>query len=213
MELNTFLTKISKIKRQELRGLNVQLEMAPKERLNFDFESIQSNHPKDAAVLALFYPNHQQEMCFLLTLRATYKGTHSAQISFPGGKKDQLDANLMQTALREAHEEIGVAIDENQIIKTFTKTYIPPSNFYVTPFMGFLNKRPDFVTNYEVEQVIDVKLSHLLNDSNMISETLSTSYMTDIEVPCFKFENHIVWGATAMILNEIKHLFKDIDKL
>ena len=77
-------------------------------RLKYNAEKIAASNPKKAAVLALFYPNKNNETCFLLTQRASYKGTHSAQISFPGGKIEPSDKNLQETALRETFEEVGV---------------------------------------------------------------------------------------------------------
>ena len=89
-----------------------------------------------------------------------------------------------------------------------TDVYIPPSNFLVTPFIGFVDKKPDFDTNYEVNKVIEVLVSDLLNDINITSVNMNTSYMNNVDVPCFKLNNYIVWGATAMMLSEIKELLK-----
>ena len=207
MEFSTFLAKISQKSFLDTtkNAANQQLEMVPKERLQFDLSTIKN--PKQAAVLALFYPNSNNETCFLLTLRANYKGTHAAQISFPGGKKELSDKNLKETALRETQEEVGISSKEINIIKQLHKTYIPPSNFWVSPFIGFSKETPKFIKNYEVEKLIDVKIEDLLNPKNRISSAISTSYGKNITVPCFILNQHVVWGATAMILNEIKYLF------
>lgn len=207
MEFSTFLSKIPKIKKQSLGGLTSQLKMTPVQRIKINLETIKSKNPKESAVLALFFPNANNETCFLLTKRASYKGTHSAQISFPGGKKDKSDNSLKATALRETSEEVGIQKNNIEIIRKLTKTYIPPSNFWVTPYIGISNKIPSFTTNYEVEELIIVKLSDLLDDKNLTKKTLSTSYMKNIQIPCFLLNNNIVWGATAMILSEIKDLF------
>ena len=204
MQFSTFLSKISNpsfLVEKQL-GKEAHREVIPKERLNIDFSNI--NNPKDAAVLALFYPDANNETCFLLTLRASYKGTHSAQISFPGGKKNSIDPNLKQTALRETSEEVGIDNKQVTIIKKLSKTYIPPSNFWVHPYLAISHKTPKFSKNYEVEALIEVKLADLLNDSNFTKQKRSTSYMKNIEVPCFILNEFVVWGATAMILNEIK---------
>ncbi|WP_317044714.1 CoA pyrophosphatase [Polaribacter butkevichii] len=189
-------------------GLNAQFKLAPKMRLKYDADKIIANNPRKAAVLALFYPNIKNETCFLLTLRASYKGTHSAQISFPGGKRDKTDKNLEKTALRETFEEVGVAETSIEIIRELTDVYIPPSNFLATPFLGFVNQRPNFNLNYEVDKTIEVLVSDLLNDTSFTSIKMNTSYMDNIEVPCFKLEDYVVWGATAMMLSEIKELLK-----
>ena len=208
MNFNDFKNKITQLKTTELGGLNAQFKLAPKIRLKYDADKITENNPRKAAVLALFYPNLKNETCFLLTQRASYKGIHSAQISFPGGKKDKTDSNLLKTALRETFEEVGVAEESIEIIRELTDVYIPPSNFLATPFLGYANQQPNFNLNYEVEQTIEVLLRDLLCETNFTAIKMNTSYMDNVEVPCFKLEGYIVWGATAMMLSEIKELFK-----
>ncbi|TMM32123.1 CoA pyrophosphatase [Polaribacter aestuariivivens] len=208
MKFNQFKNKINLLKTLKLGGLNAQFKLAPELRLQYDADKIKASNPRKAAVLALFYPNENNETTFLLTERATYKGTHSAQISFPGGKKDKLDADLETTALREAFEEVGIPQKSITIIRELTDVFIPPSNFLATPFIGFTDKRPNLTTNYEVEKTIEVLVKDLLNDTSLSTVNLSTSYMENIDVPCFKLNNYIVWGATAMMLSEIKELLK-----
>jgi len=101
MDFNYFLNNLSKITNIEVGGLDAQFKLAPKIRKKYTQDLIESKNPKKAAVLALFYPNEFGKTSFLLTLRATYNGTHSSQISFPGGKYDNLDNSLKNTALRE----------------------------------------------------------------------------------------------------------------
>lgn len=210
MEFNSFLLLISKLDRAKLGGLSSQLKMIPKERINFDESYIENINPKKAAVLALFYPNIKNETTFLLILRPNYLGTHSAQISFPGGKFEESDKSLKITALRETFEEVGVLDKEIQIKKQLSNTFIPPSNFLVSPFIGITKKRPEFKLNHEVERLIEVKLSDLLNEKTITTKNLTTSYMKNIDVPCYKLNNYTVWGATAMILSEIKDLLKSL---
>jgi len=208
MDFNYFKNNISKILKTPVGGLDAQFKLAPKIRLKYIKEKIEAKNPKKASVLVLFYPNKNGETCFLLTLRASYNGTHSDQISFPGGKFDETDVNLQHTALRETYEEVGIQIEDVTIFKQMTEAYIPPSNFLVTPYLGFLDFSPTFTKNYEVKEIINVPLKELLNDASISSTTLSTSYAENIEVPCFIFSDIIVWGATAMMLNEIKELLK-----
>ncbi len=208
MDFNSFLTHISSLKKKPLGGIESQFKMAPAIRKELDFASLVKPNAKDAAVLALFYPNYNGETHFLLTQRASYNGTHSAQISFPGGKIEKNDTGLAHTALRETYEETAVPIDDVSIVKELTKTYIPPSNFWVNPFIGTINYRPKFIANHEVSTLIEVRLTAILDDSSVIIKNMSTSYMEDIDVPCFKLNNYIVWGATAMILSEIKDYLK-----
>ena len=210
MDFDYFLTHIYKLKQLPLGGLESQFKMAPALRKKFTLKDIEDQNPKESAVLALFYPDQYQKTQFLLMLRASYNGVHSAQISFPGGKKDKYDKVLISTALRETEEEIGVSKNEITIIRELTKTYIPPSNFYVTPFVGIIEKTPAFITNDEVEKLIEVPLHELLDDEFLTSKNISTSYMKNIDVPCFKLNNYTVWGATAMMLSEIKDLIKSM---
>ena len=208
MKFNQFKSNINSFKTSKLGGLDAQFKLAPELRLRYDADKIKASNPKKAAVLALFYPNENNETTFILTERASYKGTHSAQISFPGGKIDISDKNLEATAVREANEEIGVKSESVEIIRELTDVYIPPSNFLATPFIGYLSKRPKFITNYEVETTIEVLLEDLLNDTSLTTVNLSTSYMKNTDVPCFKLNGYVVWGATAMMLSEIKELLK-----
>ena len=208
MEFTSFLNTINHIKTAEIGGLESQFRLAPKMRLNYNEEKIAASNPKKAAVLALFYPNKKGETCFLLTQRASYKGTHSAQISFPGGKIEKTDKNLKETAIRETFEEVGISKENINVIREITDVYIPPSNFLATPFIAFSEKKPTLTINHEVDHTFDVLLKDLLDDSNVSSINITTSYANNIEVPCFKLNDYIVWGATAMILNEIKELLK-----
>ncbi|MDY7393792.1 CoA pyrophosphatase [Aureibaculum sp. 2210JD6-5] len=210
MDFNFFLTQINKLKKLPLGGQESQFKMAPELRKQFSLKDVENRNPRPSAVLALFYPDENNNTRFLLTLRSTYKGVHAAQISFPGGKKDKVDVGLVDTALRETEEEIGVDKNNITILREMTKTYIPPSNFWVYPFMGYTDKTPSFVSNYEVEILIEVLVSDLINEKSLSTKNLTTSYMENIDVPCFKLNGYIVWGATAMMLSEIKDLFKSI---
>jgi len=210
MDFNYFNNNLSKISAKLTGGLEVQFKLAPKIRLKYSEEKINAKNPKKAGVLALFYPNKFQQTQFLLTLRANYNGTHSSQISFPGGKFDENDQTLQNTALRETEEEVGIRSSKITVFKEMTEVYIPPSNFLVTPYLGVISETPTFTKNYEVEQLIEVSLKDLLDDQKLSKTTLSTSYAKNMEVPCFKLNNYIVWGATAMMLSEIKELLKEL---
>lgn len=209
MDFIEFTKKINELKIKSLGGLEAQFKMAPELRKRYNKNKIDAQRPKRAAVLALFYPNENYETSFLLTKRASYKGTHSAQISFPGGKIEQNDNSLAQTAIREANEEVGINPNSIKIIRELTDVYIPPSNFLATPFISFTEKRPVFTTNHEVDSLIEVTVNQLLDDKHLSTVNLTTSYMQNIDVPCFKIDNHIIWGATGMMLSEIKELLKD----
>ena len=212
MNFDEFLKSLSKIKNIQLPAEDSQFKMAPP----FRKELLQSRkndikEAKQAGVLALFYPNINHETTLVLILRKTYKGVHSAQVGFPGGKLETGDASLKEAAIRETFEEVGVPINTIEIIKTLSYVYIPPSHFYVQPFLGVTKKTPQFIKqDDEVEAIIEVPLNHLLDEKIVRKKIVSTSYSIDVEVPAFKLSGHIVWGATAMMLSEIKDLLKQL---
>jgi 8-oxo-dGTP pyrophosphatase MutT (NUDIX family) len=134
---------------------------------------------------------------------------HSSQIAFPGGKVDPEDVDYRQTALRETFEEIGISEDKISVVKDFTPLYIPPSDFLVYPFMGVCSTEIEFVLQQEeVAGIIEVPLKTLLDDAIISNKILDTSYAKSLEVPVFEIEEHIVWGATAMMLSELKDVLK-----
>jgi len=212
MNFDDFLISLSKIKNIELTAEASHFKMVPpfrQELLRLQKEAIKT--AKDAGVLALFYPDINRITHFVLILRKSYQGVHSAQVSFPGGKLERQDQSIEQTALREAFEEVGVPINAIQVVKKLSQVYIPPSNFYVHPFMGVINKTPNFIKqDDEVEAILQVPLNHFLDDNTLITKKVKTSYSVEVEVPAFLLNNQVVWGATAMVLSEIKDLLKQL---
>jgi len=196
----------------DLPGEASHHKMAPIERLEeLTKQSLKKNKAKRAAVMALFYPNRDGETHLALILRKTYKGVHSAQVGFPGGKQEPSDISAEHTALRETQEEIGVLQQDITVLKKLTQIYIPPSNFFVSPFIGVCETTPQFILQEsEVEALIEVKISDFLDDSIYCTRRLSTSYATDIEVPAYILNTHVVWGATAMMLSEVRELLKQL---
>ena len=186
--------------------------MAPLIRIKeLEAGQIKKSNPKKAGVLALFYPNRNNGTNLLLILRKSYKGVHSNQIAFPGGKAEKEDFDIMHTALRETHEEVGVPPERISIIKSLSEVYIPPSNFEVKPFMGlYENPRPFVLQKSEVAALVEVPLLDFMDDAKVFTQKLSTSYAKDIDVPAFKLNGYVVWGATAMMLSEIKELLKQV---
>lgn len=209
MNFTHFLNTVPKLSKTPLGGLTAQFKLAPEMRLPVAASFLKSHNPKKAAVLSLFFPNSNNETCFLLTLRANYNGVHASQISFPGGKLDASDTCLKQTALRETFEETGIEQSSVTIFKQMTDVYIPPSNFLVTPFLGFINYTPTFKINYEVAQVVTVSINDFFKDSCISKQKITTSNSKNLEVPCFVLNNFTVWGATAMMLSEIREIFKN----
>lgn len=212
MIFQEFEKKIVKIAKMQLPGEAVQFKMAPMERLaEMKRLAYKKNTAKRAGVMALFYPGIDHKTHLALILRKTYKGVHSAQIGFPGGKYENDDISLEETALRETEEEVGVLRDSVSVIKKLTEIYIPPSDFFVQPYVGIIASTPQFILQKEeVEELIEVPLLHFMDDSIKTMQTLSTSYAKNIEVPAFMLNNHLVWGATAMMLNEVREMLKEL---
>lgn len=186
--------------------------MAPLERVE-DLKVINKKYtkPRRAAVMSLFYPNEHYTTNLLLILRKTYKGVHSNQIGFPGGKVEKEDVDLLATALRETHEEVGVLPTDVEVVKSLTSIYIPPSNFEVQPYIGlYKNPSPFIIQEDEVAALVEVPLVDFLNEDLVFSEKLKTSYADKIDVPAFKLNGYTVWGATAMMLSEVKDLVKQV---
>lgn len=162
-------------------------------------------NPKQSAVCILLYKK-EDEMRFVLTKRHVYEGFHSGQISFPGGKKEEVDLDLEQTALRETEEEIGVTREKMNIFGSLTSVYVPPSGYIVQPYVAMMTEEPVFKPDsFEVDKLIEVALDKLFKSDCILKRDVETSNGA-VNVPCFDFDGEIVWGATAMILNEFRQL-------
>jgi len=212
MRFNSFLESVVKIKHLELFGEKSHVKMSPPYRLELAKKMKEkSKSAKKAGVMALFYPNVEYETYLVLILRKTYKGVHSAQVGFPGGKYEDEDNDLMITAIRETEEEVGVPKSMVEIIKKMSPMYIPPSNFMVHPYLAISESTPKFIKqDEEVEAIIEVRLLDFLDEANTITTRVPTSFNVEVDVPAFKLNDHIVWGATAMMLSELKDLLKQV---
>lgn len=209
MNFNLFFKAITNINDIELPSIESHVKMVPLERINLIEQGCDKiDSARNAAVMMLFYPKNDLTH-LLLIVRNSYPGVHSSQIAFPGGKVEEIDLNLKETALRETHEEIGIHPNKVTVLRDFTKVYIPPSNFLVHPFLGISPTELKFkLQEEEVAGIIEMPLSLLLDDSIISVKTIETSYAKSIEVPVFQIDNHIVWGATAMMLSELKDALK-----
>ena len=211
MDFQDFLKYVPKFVEVVLPASESHYKMAPQERIDIlNVSKMENKNPKIAAVMMLFYPKNGKTHLVLI-VRNSYEGVHSAQIAFPGGKYEIDDLNFENTALRETYEEIGISPDFMEIIKPFTQLFIPPSNFMVHPFMGICKEEITFIPDEnEVAKIIELPLSNFLDDTIIVNVNMSTSYANEIMVPAFKIEEHIVWGATAMMLSELKDVLKKV---
>lgn len=211
MDFQDFLEYVPKLMEVDLPASEAQYKMAPLERMEiFKKLEVKNVNPKTAAVMMLFYPKNGRTHLVLI-VRNSYQGVHSAQIAFPGGKYEPRDQIFENTALRETHEEIGIDPDNIEILRPFTRLYIQPSNFMVYPFFGICKEEIAFIPDpSEVADIIELPLSTFLSDDIIVSENITTSYAKNISVPAFKIDGHIVWGATAMMLSELKEVLKKV---
>jgi 8-oxo-dGTP pyrophosphatase MutT (NUDIX family) len=168
---------------------------------------------KNAAVALLICEDKSRSTFELILIKRTeYNGHHSGQVSFPGGKTDRSDLNLMQTALRETYEETGIKIQPQQFLGALTPLYIQVSNFLVYPYVFYLSSIPEFSPEpKEVQYIILFELRKLLDDQ-LCQHTTMTVGNEEIEVPFYAISGETVWGATAMILAEFIEILKRISE-
>lgn len=195
----------SKLRQEILKGLpgtEVQWAMASSDRLVKDFPRIPGRNAAEAAVLILLYPE-AGTVCTFFIQRPQYKGVHGGQISFPGGKRETTDRFPVDTALREAHEEAGIDPSSVEIAGILTPLFIPVSNIVVTPVVGCASNPPRFIPDRsEVVYVIEAGLRSFLDYSILTTGPFEIRG-EKIEIRYFDYKGHVIWGATAMILNEL----------
>ena len=218
MDFQTFINCISKVNDFPLPGKRGHAIMAPysirrlylsnEEVFHHENDSEYYQNARIASVLLCFY-EHKDELYLTLIKRTTYDGPHSGQISFPGGKPVSLDSSLWDTAKREFKEELGVDLSSVSPLLTLSRVYIPPSNFLITPFVAVVKKKPFFhLDSREVALKIDISLYELIHLKIKQCPILEGNHKGFV-VPCYVYEGHMIWGATAMILSEFILFLKE----
>jgi len=163
---------------------------------------------QSGVLLTLFPDNEQLYTCFIR--RPETMKNHAGQISFPGGRQEEQDPDLIATALRESQEEVGVTPSSIDILGRLSPLYVPVSNFFISPVVGWSESKPDFQINHtEVDDLILVPVRELLAP-DAIQTTQIETRNGPREVPCFRFNGHIIWGATAMIFSEFREVLKQM---
>lgn len=199
-----FIDNLKANLQKPLPGVQAQFEMAHVKREKVVANSYESQNYRPSAVLILLYPNEQQQTSVLLIERMTYDGHHSGQIALPGGKVDSLDINIEATAMREFFEETGSDLSPT-IIGKLTPVYIPVSKFMVQPFVAYVTQKPNFtISEMEVSQLIEWSIDDLLNPNIIKETTIEPTPGLKLKTPYFDVYGKVLWGATAMMLNELK---------
>lgn len=194
-----------------LPGLPAQLKMAgglrKKAASSYKWDE---SKVRVGAVLIAIYPDNGVLRTVLMK-RPDYDGTHSGQVSFPGGKLEDFDSGIVEAALREAEEEVNIKPNDVQVIGQLTELYIAPSNFLVHPVLGILKSKPDFIPDLrEVESIHTPELSYLFRQDIIAEKEIMLSAGFKFKTPYIKVDGHTVWGATAMMIAELREVFENI---
>ena len=188
-----------------LPGKSSHLKMAPLNRAKaLSNNAIDVAAAKQSAVLILLFKQNDV-LKMIVIRRSNHVGIHAGQIAFPGGRYEDDDLTVLNTALREIHEEIGITKDEVEVLGRLSDIYVPPSNFLISVFVGFLNKKPNYkLQQSEVAEVIEIPFNTFLQPDIIkhknfyVSEIKDPSYAPYYDVP-----NASIWGASAMVISEL----------
>jgi len=164
-----------------------------------------NDNPVESAVTIIFYSENEKINIIFIKRKEDGKA-HGGQVAFPGGKFEKEDNKLIYTAIRETFEEIGIKIHKNQIIGQLTPIFIPVSNFKVTPFIAYLDYKPEYLlSENEVDKIITAEIHDLFGKENTGTKFFNRNNI-QFTAPYFRANGDIVWGATAMILSELKEI-------
>ena len=155
-----------------------------------------------ASVLVVIYGDSPK---IIMTEKPKSMKLHAGEISFPGGKLDVNDSDLLETALRETREEIGLVISKDQVVGQLDPVVTLNSGFLILPFLTLLNELPPLVSNSEVEKILHIPLSTLLET---IKKDSDPNHNPTDDMYTFEHQGQIVWGASARILKQVKNSLK-----
>lgn len=206
--MQSFIDYLSRRLEQPLPGLNAQLRMAPTPLTDGPGRKLEAPpHANSSSVLILLFPNPDKELELILTLRS-HDIDHGGQISLPGGRSEENESPV-ETALREAQEEVGISPSAVNVLGLLSDLYVSHSNNLVTPIVGYLTEEPELILNpREVEEAFTVELKSLVNKKNLTVENWDLQKYS-YEVPYWDVHEVPLWGATAMILNELLDLYRE----
>ena len=191
----------------DLPGHDHFLEYTSYKREHIDAALLREKQPRLSAVLICLH-KVDTEWHTVLIKRPEYDGVHSGQIAFPGGRMEPEDIDLFQTAKREFTEETGADASEFDLVGELSELYIPPSRSMVTPYMAVTEKKLVFSPDEsEVARLFSIPLKQVL-DKDILKYTEKHVLSVDklSRVPYFDIANEIVWGATAMMIAELRKI-------
>lgn len=202
--------EIRKLLTYRLPGEEAHIPMSPTGRGKSSEAITKAVNYRESAVALVIYEK-QNELRSVLTERSPYRGMHSGEVCLPGGKKEDFETDLKQTAIRECVEEIGLKHERFELLGELTPVFIPVSNFSIQPYVFYYSENPIFIPDQrEVAEIFSFPLQQLFQ-KDVIKKTrieLAGKRVLD-NIPYFDINNKVVWGATALILHEFKHLFID----
>ena len=208
-----FIEQLKQRLQQPLPGEEIQHRMAPISRLQNKYLSPENYNPRKSAVMIILFPQDNSIKTVFIE-RPVYEGVHSGQVGFPGGKYEDADIELKQTALRETFEEIGIDPEKIEVIGRLTDLYINPSNFLVSPFIGYVNEVPHFIADKrEVKQIVVYNLFDLNNESIRSEKEINFSGGFTLKTPYYEIKGLTVWGATAMMVSELNVVIEESKKI
>ncbi len=212
MNLNKLSQSLKNRFQEPLPGIEAQKKMWSRRRDLSQLENYDASTVRRAGVLLMLYP-HQNTIYTALMRRPESPYAHSGQISFPGGREENSDGgNLIQTALREANEEFGFDTSMVDVVGQLTDMYVSVSDIAVSPTVGVLKERPVFYPDpVEVAEIIEVPLSHLIDEGNHKRKKIMSGRGFSLEVPYYDVFGHVLWGATAMMMSEFLEVYQSID--
>ena len=191
----------------ELPGIQAHALMMSYKRRSAAQAFKSAEKPRLSSVMMLIYRKYEDWYTVFMQ-RPDNQGVHSGQISFPGGKQEESET-MLQTALRETEEEIGILSHQLQVLGNLTEIFIPPSNFVVRPFIAVLENEFTFRPNPdEVQSLVEVPLADFFKEPILTStEIFIPQLKATINAPSFIIEEKVLWGATAMMVQEFRMLF------
>jgi 8-oxo-dGTP pyrophosphatase MutT (NUDIX family) len=167
--------------------------------------------PKPGGVIILLY-EEDGNICFPLTKRAEYTGAHSGQVSLPGGKSEPGE-DVIATALRECEEEIGIDRNSINVLGKLSDFFVMPSNFMVTPVVAAIEGKAIFKPDsHEVVRILNANLNDIIQDEAMKQKEILAAGRFRMNAPHFEVEGEVVWGATAMMVNEFRMILREVQK-